>query len=100
LRIYSIEQRQRWGDGAAAIFRQSFLKPDYFLESYMSESIDLIDWQEMCAELGGVSRTTLWRGVKDGKFPPPIKLGPFLAKWRRGDGTRVIQKKLAERDGE
>ena len=30
----------------------------------------------------GVSRTTLWRWVKDGTFPQPIQLGPATAGWR------------------
>lgn len=31
------------------------------------------------------SRATLWRRVKDGEFPPPIKLGGNLSAWKRAD---------------
>lgn len=31
------------------------------------------------------SRATLWRRVKDGEFPPPIKLGGNLNAWKRAD---------------
>ena len=33
-------------------------------------------------ELTGLSRTTIWRRVQDGSFPPPIRLG--------GPGTRAM----------
>lgn len=29
-----------------------------------------------------VSKSTWWQGVKDGKFPAPVKLGPRMAAWR------------------
>ena len=33
-------------------------------------------------EMTGLSRTTIWRRVQDGSFPPPIRLG--------GHGTRAV----------
>ena len=32
-------------------------------------------------EIIPVSRTTLWRWVRDGKFPAPISLGPNTRAW-------------------
>lgn len=29
-----------------------------------------------------VSRSTWWAGVKQGKYPQPVKLGPNIAAWR------------------
>ena len=29
-----------------------------------------------------VSKSTWWQGVKDGKFPQPVKLGPKTTCWR------------------
>jgi predicted DNA-binding transcriptional regulator AlpA len=31
-----------------------------------------------------ISRATLWRMVKAGRFPPPKKLGPNIAAWNVG----------------
>lgn len=31
------------------------------------------------------SAPTLWRWVRDGEFPPPIKIGPRLVAWRAED---------------
>jgi predicted DNA-binding transcriptional regulator AlpA len=32
-----------------------------------------------------VSNATLWRMVKDGRFPAPVKLGPNVTAWRADD---------------
>lgn len=32
-----------------------------------------------------VSRSTWWAGVKDGRFPRPVKLGPKTTAWRAED---------------
>ncbi len=31
------------------------------------------------------SRSTLWRRVADGSFPPPIKLSPGITAWRHSE---------------
>ena len=38
-----------------------------------------------------ISRSAWYQGVKDGKFPPPIKLGPKTSAWRESDVNRLIQ---------
>ena len=40
---------------------------------------------------GPISRSAWYQGVKDGKFPPPIKLGPKTSAWRESDVNRLIQ---------
>jgi len=37
------------------------------------------------AGLLGVHRATLWRWVRRGELPPPIKLGPRVVAWRLQD---------------
>lgn len=32
-----------------------------------------------------VSRSTWWAGVKDGRYPKPVKLGPRMTAWRVED---------------
>lgn len=32
-----------------------------------------------------VSRSTWWQGVKDGRFPQPVRLGPRVTAWRAAD---------------
>lgn len=40
-----------------------------------------------------VCRTTWWNGVKSGRFPKPIKLGPRVTAWRHSDVIRLIEEK-------
>ncbi|WP_083923380.1 helix-turn-helix transcriptional regulator [Amorphus coralli] len=39
-----------------------------------------------------VSKSTWWAGVKDGRFPQPIKLGPRITVWRAEDIRALIEK--------
>lgn len=37
-----------------------------------------------------VSRSTWWAGVKDGRFPAAVKLGPKITAWRVSDIRDLI----------
>jgi hypothetical protein len=37
-----------------------------------------------------VSRSTWWLGVKNGRFPQPVKLGPRTTVWRVEDIVKLI----------
>ncbi|MDP2804006.1 MAG: AlpA family phage regulatory protein [Phreatobacter sp.] len=39
-----------------------------------------------------VSKSTWWAGVKDGRFPKPIKLGTRITAWRSEDINALIAK--------
>ena len=36
-------------------------------------------------ELTQMGRTTLWRLVKSGKFPKPVRIGPNSVAWKESD---------------
>lgn len=38
-----------------------------------------------------VSKSTWWEGVKSGRFPKPIKLGPRTTAWRVEDINALIK---------
>ena len=38
-----------------------------------------------------VSRSAWWAGVKSGRFPRPVKLGPRTTAWRVEDIKRLIE---------
>ena len=38
-----------------------------------------------------VSRSTWWNGVKDGRFPAGVKLGPRTTAWRVEDIRKLIE---------
>ena len=37
-----------------------------------------------------VSKSTWWAGVKDGRYPQPVKLGPKITAWRVEDVRALI----------
>ena len=45
-----------------------------------------------------VSRSTWWQGVKDGRFPKPLKLGERVTVWRVDDIRDLIENGV-KRDG-
>lgn len=42
-----------------------------------------------------VSRSTWWDGVKAGRFPPSVKLGPRTTAWRIED-IRALMERISE----
>lgn len=36
-------------------------------------------------------RSTWWAGVRDGRFPQPVKLGPRITAWRAEDIRKLIE---------
>jgi len=39
-----------------------------------------------------VSRSTWWAGVKSGRYPKPVKLGPRITAWRVEDIRDLIER--------
>ncbi|WP_295874031.1 AlpA family transcriptional regulator [uncultured Zhongshania sp.] len=39
-----------------------------------------------------VSAATWWKGVKDGRYPKPVKLAPNVTAWRAEDIRELIQR--------
>lgn len=37
-----------------------------------------------------VGKTTWWNGVKSGRFPKPVKLGPRITAWRASEIYELI----------
>lgn len=42
-------------------------------------------------QLIDVSKSTWWKGVKDGRFPQPLRFGSRLTMWRVEDIRRLIE---------
>lgn len=38
-----------------------------------------------------ISKSTWWLGIKDGRFPKPLKLGPKITVWRAEDIYSLIE---------
>ncbi len=39
-----------------------------------------------------VGKSTWWQGVRDGRFPQPVKLGPKTTAWRVEDIRALIER--------
>jgi prophage regulatory protein len=39
-----------------------------------------------------VSKSTWWAGIKSGRFPKPVKLGPRITAWRADDIRALIER--------
>jgi prophage regulatory protein len=38
-----------------------------------------------------VSKSSWWQGVKDGRYPEPVKLGPRTTAWREADINELVE---------
>ena len=45
-----------------------------------------------------VSRSTWWAGIKTGRYPQPVKLGPRITAWRVEDIRTLIESGVDEHD--
>jgi prophage regulatory protein len=39
-----------------------------------------------------ISRSTWWAGIKDGRYPKPVKLGPRITAWKVEDIRALIER--------
>lgn len=65
--------------------------------------IELLDADTACRLLGGtrpLNRATLYRGIKDGRFPAPVKIGTVTSRWIKSECIAAIQTMIAARDGD
>jgi predicted DNA-binding transcriptional regulator AlpA len=64
-------------------------------------TIELVDCDEACRVLGGnrpIHRATLYRGIRQGKYPPPIHTGPATSRWLKGELLDCVRAFIAKRD--
>ena len=55
----------------------------------MTEADPLIKASDVCRMLA-ISKSGLWQGINDGRFPPPLKFGPKISRWRRSDIIALV----------
>jgi prophage regulatory protein len=60
----------------------------------MAQATQLIDLNTIIARTG-MSRMTLYRRMKAGEFPQPIKLSPKMNRWTEGDLEAWIMARAA-----
>ena len=54
----------------------------------------LLDKGEVCRLFGGtkpINPSTLYRGIREGRYPQPIKVGPGCSRWLRDESEAVLR---------
>lgn len=53
---------------------------DYQKHSSDTTTTTILRIKQVCT-ITGLSRTTIWRHIREGKFPAPVRLGPNAIGW-------------------
>jgi predicted DNA-binding transcriptional regulator AlpA len=56
--------------------------------------MDLLDRGEVCRFFGGskpIDPATLYRGIRQGRFPRPVKVGPGASRWLRSECETALK---------
>ena len=60
----------------------------------------LLDRREACYFFGGskpIDASTLYRGIREGRYPPPVKVGPGSSRWLRSECEAALQRMVEGR---
>jgi predicted DNA-binding transcriptional regulator AlpA len=57
----------------------------------------LLDKSQTCEFFGGINPATLYRGIRQGRFPKPVKVGPGTSRWLRQECESTLRAMVAER---
>ena len=55
---------------------------------------ELLDRDEVCRFFGGtkpIDAATLYRGIRVGRYPKPVKVGPGSSRWLRSDCETALK---------
>jgi prophage regulatory protein len=55
---------------------------------------DLLNVNSVCRFFGGdrpIDKSTLWRGIRQGRYPKPIRIGPQVRRWFRQDCEAALR---------
>jgi predicted DNA-binding transcriptional regulator AlpA len=54
----------------------------------------LLDRKEVCFFFGGskpIDASTLYRGIREGRYPRPVKVGPMSSRWLRSECESALK---------
>jgi hypothetical protein len=63
------------------------------------DDLELLDRLSVWRLFGGnrpIDAATLYRGIKAGKFPAPVKIGPGASRWLRSQCEAALRKIIAD----
>jgi len=59
---------------------------------------ELMDQDATCRFFGNIHPATLWRGIKVGRYPKPVKIAPNTNRWIRSECAMALSAIIAQRD--
>jgi predicted DNA-binding transcriptional regulator AlpA len=62
--------------------------------------VSLLDRGEVCRFFGGtrpLNPATLYRGIRKGRYPAPVKVGPGSSRWLRAECENALAQMVAGR---
>jgi predicted DNA-binding transcriptional regulator AlpA len=62
----------------------------------MKSDLELLDRRATCLLFGGIHPASLYRGVRQGRFPKPIKVGA-LSRWLRSECETALARMIEVR---
>ena len=80
----------RWVVDRVLVFRNNYERPTMPAKVNQPQQDSLLRVVPHITDRMGISRSGWWKGVKDGKFPPGIKLSPRVTVWRASDIDALI----------
>jgi predicted DNA-binding transcriptional regulator AlpA len=60
---------------------------------------ELLRKREVCHRLGGIHPATLHRGIRQGRYPKPVKVGPGSSRWLRSEIEACLRAMVEGRHG-
>jgi predicted DNA-binding transcriptional regulator AlpA len=57
----------------------------------MENPLELLDRTAVCRFFGGLNASTLYRGIRQGRYPRPVKVGPGSSRWLRSECESALQ---------
>lgn len=64
---------------------QSDLQQDASVHGQQHQIVDYLIPRKTVEKLSGLSRATIYRLIKSGKFPRPLSIGTGSVRWRQSD---------------
>jgi predicted DNA-binding transcriptional regulator AlpA len=61
--------------------------------------MQLMTCRETCQFFGGINSATLYRGIKAGRYPRPVKVGPGSSRWLREECEAALARMIEGRAG-
>ena len=61
---------------------------------------NLLDRNAACAFFGGsrpINAATLYRGIRHGRYPQPVKVGPGSSRWLRSECEAALERMMEVR---